>query len=104
MPVMEHAPTAVAHRSVNKKTVAGLDSAISRRDSSLQNGGLERTRSSQSANQDKEGKELCSLGSKPSPYQPDHQVELLHLQAEVDALLIKLRTKSQKSLSAEIGL
>jgi len=67
MPVMEHAPTAVAHRSVNKKTVAGLDSAISRRDSSLQNGGLERTRSSQSANQDKEGKEYARLGQNLLP-------------------------------------
>lgn len=25
------------------------------------------------------------------PYQPDHQVELLHLQAEIDALMVQLQ-------------
>lgn len=33
---------------------------------------------------------------KPCPYQPDHQVELLHLQAEADALMVKLRAAEQK--------
>jgi hypothetical protein len=39
---------------------------------------------------------LCWIEVKRYPYQPDHQVELLHLQAEADALLIKLQAKGQK--------
>jgi hypothetical protein len=34
------------------------------------------------------------------PYQPNHQVELLHLQAETEALLQKLRTAKQQRLAA----
>lgn len=34
-------------------------------------------------------------------YQPDHQVELLHLQAEVDALLLKLQNAGSKPMSAK---
>lgn len=33
---------------------------------------------------------------KPYPYQPGHQVELLHLQAEADALILQLQTAGQK--------
>ena len=35
------------------------------------------------------------------PYQPDQQVELMHLQAEADALLIKLQAKQAKAASAQ---
>lgn len=42
---------------------------------------------------------VCWIGEKPSPYHPDHQVELLHLQAEADALLIKLQASEQQKLS-----
>lgn len=37
------------------------------------------------------------LEVKRYPYQPDHQVELLHLQAEADALLIKLQAKQSQT-------
>lgn len=37
---------------------------------------------------------VCWIEVKRYPYQPDHQVELLHLQAEADALLIKLQSCS----------
>ncbi|MGC1306736.1 MAG: hypothetical protein WA885_05870 [Phormidesmis sp.] len=51
---------------------------------------------------------VCWIEVKQFPYQPDHQVELLHLQAEADALLIKLQAASQKRaiekpLAAETG-
>ena len=39
---------------------------------------------------------VCWIGEKPSPYQPDHQVELLHLQAEVDVLMVKLQAAGQQ--------
>ena len=34
-------------------------------------------------------------GAKPCPYKPGHQVELLHLQAEADALILKLQMADQ---------
>jgi len=39
---------------------------------------------------------ICWIEVKQYPYQPDHQVELLHLQAEADALLLQLQASSQK--------
>ena len=39
---------------------------------------------------------VCWIEVKHYPYQPDHQVELLHLQAEADALIIKLQAAGQK--------
>ena len=39
---------------------------------------------------------VCWIEVKRYPYQPDHQVELLHLQAEADALLIKLQAAATK--------
>lgn len=39
---------------------------------------------------------VCWIEVKRYPYQPDHQVELLHLQAEADALLIKLQAATSK--------
>ncbi|NJM96746.1 MAG: hypothetical protein HC800_05720 [Phormidesmis sp. RL_2_1] len=44
---------------------------------------------------------VCWIEVKQYPYQPDHQVELLHLQAEADALLIKLQAKGQRQLSEQ---
>lgn len=41
--------------------------------------------------------QICWLEVKPYPYQPDHQVELMHLQAEADALLIKLQAKKSQT-------
>ncbi len=42
---------------------------------------------------------VCWIEVKHYPYQPDHQVELLHLQAEADALLITLQATEQKHLA-----
>lgn len=39
---------------------------------------------------------VCWAGMKRYPYHPDHQVELLHLQAEADALIIKLQAVSRE--------
>jgi hypothetical protein len=41
---------------------------------------------------------VCWVEMKQYPYQLDHQVELLHLQAEADALLMKLQAHSAKQL------
>lgn len=38
---------------------------------------------------------VCWLGVKRSPYQLNHHVELLHLQAEAEALLMKLQNINQ---------
>lgn len=43
----------------------------------------------------KDEAKVCWIEVKRYPYQPDHQVELLHLQAEADALIIKLQNCSQ---------
>ena len=48
-----------------------------------------------------ESSRICWLEMKRCPYQLDHQVELMHLQAEADALLIKLQAQkaiAQKAL------
>lgn len=39
---------------------------------------------------------ICWIEVSQSPYGPDHQVELLHLQAEADALLLQLQTLQQQ--------
>jgi len=39
------------------------------------------------------------MGAKLYPYQPGHQVALLHLQAEADALILKLQAAGQKRLA-----
>lgn len=47
---------------------------------------------------------ICWVEVKQYPYQPDHQVELLHLQAEADALLLQLQALSQRrSISQGAG-
>lgn len=45
--------------------------------------------------------QLCWLEVRQYNYQPDHQVELLHLQAEADALLLQLQALSRRRQSAE---
>lgn len=42
---------------------------------------------------------VCWIEVSRYPYQPYHQVELLHLQAEADALLIKLKASSPKQIN-----
>ncbi len=39
---------------------------------------------------------VCWVEIKRYPFHPDHQVELLHLQAEADALIIKLQAASRE--------
>ncbi|MEO1637093.1 MAG: hypothetical protein AAFS04_18650 [Cyanobacteria bacterium J06631_9] len=46
-----------------------------------------------------ESKHVCWIGEKRSPLQADHQVELLHLQAEADALLIKLQSAESRKMT-----
>lgn len=38
---------------------------------------------------------ICWLEVRQAPYPPDQQVELLHLQAEAEALLLQLQAKHQ---------
>ena len=49
------------------------------------------------------GKKVCLIEPKLAAYQPDHQVELLHLQAEADALLVKLQATEQQKRAADIA-
>jgi hypothetical protein len=44
---------------------------------------------------------ICWIEVKHYPYQPDLQVELLHLQAEADALLLHLKTVQKRSRMAQ---
>ncbi len=47
-----------------------------------------------------EHSQASRMSAKPYPYQPGHQVELLHLQAEADALMLKLQTVGQKQTAS----
>ncbi|MEB3290347.1 MAG: hypothetical protein VKI82_10555 [Leptolyngbya sp.] len=42
---------------------------------------------------------ICWVEVSQVPYCPDHQVELLHLQAEADALLLQLQALQQQRQS-----
>ncbi len=76
--VQEHLPTAPAVTlSAKRSPVEGLE-------------GLE------GFDRSKEDAKVCWIEVKRYPYKPDHQVELLHLQAEADALLIMLQAAEQK--------
>jgi len=81
MPVLEQKPVSIASRSA-----AGLSSV--------------QVRSHKTVNKSVEDK-VCWIETKQYPYQPDQQVELLHLQAEADALIIKLQATGQKKLAAK---
>jgi hypothetical protein len=47
---------------------------------------------------------ICLIEVKQIPYLPDQQVELLHLQAEADALLLHLQAIQQKRQAQEAGM
>jgi hypothetical protein len=47
---------------------------------------------------------LCLIEVKQMPYLPDQQVELLHLQAEADALLLQLQAMQQKRQGHNVHL
>lgn len=42
---------------------------------------------------------ICWLEMRQAPYPPNQQVELLHLQAEAEALLLQLQAKHQRRQS-----
>lgn len=86
MPVLEQKPVSIASRSA----AAGLPSVQMRSHKTV----------NKSANKSVEDK-VCWIETKQYPYQPDQQVELLHLQAEADALIIKLQATGQKKLAAK---
>lgn len=44
---------------------------------------------------------VCLIEVSQMPYLPDQQVELLHLQAEADALLLQLQAIQQKKQTQE---
>ncbi len=44
---------------------------------------------------------VCWIEVQRYPYHPDHQVELLHLQAEADALIIKLQATGRRNAQRE---
>lgn len=47
---------------------------------------------------------ICLIEVRQTPYLPDQQVELLHLQAEADALLLQLQAIQQKRQTQEVSL
>jgi hypothetical protein len=47
---------------------------------------------------------ICWIEVKQMPYLPDQQVELLHLQAEADALLLQLQAIRQKRQAQLTGV
>ncbi|MEM8545459.1 MAG: hypothetical protein AAGF66_15885 [Cyanobacteria bacterium P01_H01_bin.119] len=44
---------------------------------------------------------ICWIEVDHYPYKADHQVELLHLQAEADALLVELQALNQRRINTE---
>ncbi len=46
---------------------------------------------------------ICWIEVHQSPYAPDQQVELLHLQAEAEALLLQLQALQQKRRAGVSG-
>ncbi|MGB3299213.1 MAG: hypothetical protein WBA76_13160, partial [Phormidesmis sp.] len=71
-----------------------IDSKIDSKEESL----------SETLNSSAINEKVCWIEVKQYPYQPDHQVELLHLQAQADALLIKLQATGQKHRAKETSL
>lgn len=47
---------------------------------------------------------ICWLEVRQAPYHPSQQVELLHLQAEAEALLLQLQAKHQRRQSNPDGV
>jgi hypothetical protein len=47
---------------------------------------------------------VCLIEVRHIPYLPDQQVELLHLQAEADALLLQLQAMQQKRQTQAVAL
>lgn len=89
---MEQKPVSIASRSV----AAARPSSVKERSRKAAANIVENNRSVED--------KVCWIEMKRYPYQPDQQVELLHLQAEADALLIKLQASGQKKLAEKAEL
>jgi hypothetical protein len=73
-----------------QSTTASLSDASSTAGNELTKGNLKGNRPASDSDR------VCWVELKRYPYHPDHQVELLHLQAEADALIIKLQAASRE--------
>jgi len=76
-------------------TVEQTGKQSERRETAASQTAASQTAALQTAASDK----ICWLEVKRYPYQPDHQVELMHLQAEADALLIELQANRSQGVS-----
>ncbi|MEL7350056.1 MAG: hypothetical protein AAF171_27100 [Cyanobacteria bacterium P01_A01_bin.116] len=81
MPVAMETPLSAA----KSETTSGNELASQNQPATIENAKIE--------------EKMCWLEVKQSPYQPEHQVELLHLQAEADALIVKLQAAEQQQAS-----
>ncbi len=95
MPVVEQKLGAMAKPS---QGIAQPSQGIANRSASTSEKRLSTARAIASPAKDED--KVCWIETNHYPYQPDHQVELLHLQAEADALLIKLQARGQRQLNA----
>jgi hypothetical protein len=78
-----------------------MDSKLSNRSLNQDSGMATAPGAGQDADRPAAASSICWIGVRQYPYQPDHQVELLHLQAEADALLLHLKTLSQAQKIAQ---
>ncbi|MEL6776146.1 MAG: hypothetical protein AAFO06_02740 [Cyanobacteria bacterium J06597_16] len=86
MPVAMETPLSAA----KSETTSGNELASQNQPATIQNAKIENAKIEE---------KMCWLEVKQSPYQPEHQVELLHLQAEADALIVKLQAAEQQQAS-----
>lgn len=86
MPVATETPLSAA----KSETTSGNELASQNQPATIQNAKIENAKIEE---------KMCWLEIKQSPYQPEHQVELLHLQAEADALIVKLQAAEQQQAS-----
>ena len=96
MPVIEQMPGAMAKLS---KGIAQPSQGIANRLSVADAKRISNNLSNKVITDPAEDDKVCWVEMKQYPYQLDHQVELLHLQAEADALLMKLQAHSAKQLN-----
>ncbi len=116
-PVLENTPTETLHRSVSasikspskkssvnqpfsRATESEAELALKKAAKKMLSGENEPSISATAADSDK----VCWIETRIGTYQLDHQVELLHLQAEADALLMKLQAQGQRHLNEKAAL
>lgn len=88
--------------SVQSKTSVSRPSAVATAKTVMPAGVS--TRNQLDAGLNKVADKVCWIEVKRYPYHPDHQVELLHLQAEADALIIKLQATGQKKQAEKAAI